>query len=133
VSESRSTDPRLRERYGITKRRFPSWLVSAVLITLIGGTWLAWSANHFSRPEVRTNLISFKAIDAKSIEVRYSIKFKTLDKAHQCRLIAHDYGANVVGELMDQFPAGAPSQTRIVQIPTRLLAVNAGIDGCGAL
>jgi len=100
---------------------------------LIGGTWLAWSANHFSRPEVRANLISFKAIDAKSIEVRYSITFKTLARAHQCRLIAHDYDANVVGELMDQFPAGAPSQTRIVQIPTRLLAVNAGIDGCGAL
>jgi len=123
----------LRERYGITQKRFPSWLVSAVLITLIGGTWLAWSAIHFSRPEVRANLISFKAIDAKNIEVRYLVSFKTLTKAHQCRLIAHDYGANVVGEIMDQFPAGAPSQTRIVRIPTRLLAVNAGIDGCGAL
>ncbi|MEI6041885.1 MAG: DUF4307 domain-containing protein [Actinomycetes bacterium] len=133
MSESRTNDPRLRERYGITEKRFPSWLVSAVLITLIGGTWLAWSANHFSRPEVRANLISFKAIDAKSIEVRYSITFKTLARAHQCRLIAHDYDAIVVGEVMDQFPAGAPSQTRIVQIPTRLLAVNAGIDGCGAL
>ena len=129
----RSTDPHLAQRYGIKNKRIPSWLISAILIAVIGGGWLVWSASHFSKPEIRSTLISFNAVDSHGIEIRYSVQFKNLNKAHQCRLIARDYGANVVGEVTEDFAAGSPSQTRLTLIPTRALAVNAGINSCQSL
>ena len=116
---ARSNDPRLRERYGIKVKRFPTWISYAIVIAFVGGGWLIWSASHFSQPAIRSNLISFSAIDSHGIEIRYSVEFKDLGKAHRCRLVARDYGANVVGELMEEFPAQTPSQTKITLIPTR--------------
>jgi hypothetical protein len=131
--QARSSDPRLRDRYGIKSKRFPSWLTYAILIGIFGGGWLLWSASHFSKPAIRSNLISFNALDSHGIEIRYQVQFRDLNKAHRCRLVARDYGANVVGELTEEFPAGTPSQTKITLIPTRALAVNAGINSCQTL
>jgi hypothetical protein len=123
----------LRKRYGINERRYPKWLISALAFGIIGGGWLLWTANHFSNPEIRSTLISFREVDAKSIEIRYSIEIKNSDKQVFCRLSARDYGLNIVGQIDDQIPAGTKSATRIVQIPTRLAAVNAKIESCTSI
>ncbi len=130
VSQSEFTDPFLRERYGIKGRRLPTWVVPAVAIAIVGGSWLIWSANHFSKPEIRPTLISFQAVDAAHMEIRYSLIFRTKNRAHTCLLTARDYSASVVGEMTDFIPAGVFEATRTVQIPTRALAVNAGIASC---
>lgn len=131
--QARSSDPRLRQRYGIKEKRFPSWINYAIVFALVGGGWLFWSASHFSKPAIRSNLISFNALDSHGIEIRYQVSFRDLSKAHSCRLVARDYGANVVGELTEEFAANSPSQTKITLIPTRALAVNAGIISCQTL
>ena len=120
MSQENFTDPFLRDRYGIKDRNRPAWVYPAITVAVVGGSWLFWSANHYS----------FVASDAKSIQVTYSLVFKSKNLAHQCRLIARDYSANVVGELTDSIPAGVRSITRTVAIPTRLKAVNAGIESC---
>jgi hypothetical protein len=120
----------LRERYGITKGVHKKWIAPAIFLTLIGGGWLFWSANFYAKPAIRSTLISFTAIDASKVSVRYSLEFKSISIAHSCRLVAHDYGTNVVGELVDSIPAGLSHTTRTVIIPTRLLAVSAGIENC---
>ncbi len=120
----------LRERYGITPGLHKKWIAPAVFLTLLGGGWLIWSANFYAKPAVRSTLISFTAVDASKVSVRYSLEFKNSDLSHTCRLVAHDYGTNVVGELVDQIPAGLAHTTRTVIIPTRLLAVSAGIENC---
>jgi len=130
VSQSEITDPFLRERYGLRTNRWAPWVVPALVIGLSGGGWLIWSANHYSKPEIRSTLISFTAIDKSSMELRYSLNFRTRGLVHQCQLVARDFQANVVGELTDVIPAGSVTLTRTVRIPTRLLAVNAGIDSC---
>ena len=130
MSQENFTDPFLRERYGIRDRNRPAWVYPAIAVAVVGGSWLFWSANHYSHPETRSSLVSFAASDAKSIQVTYSLVFKSKNLAHQCRLIARDYSANVVGELTDSIPAGVSSITRTVAIPTRLKAVNAGIESC---
>ena len=131
---SDSSDPiQARSSDGIKSKRFPSWITYAIVIGIFGGGWLLWSASHFSEPEIRSNLISFNALDSHGIEIRYQVQFRDLGKAHRCRLVARDYGANVVGELTEEFPAGTPSQTKITLIPTRALAVNAGINSCQTL
>lgn len=133
MTEPFKNDPYLRERYGIAKARIPNWLVSAILIAVIGGGWLLWTANHFSNPQIRSTLISFREVDAKSIEIRYSVAIKNPDTQVICRLAARDFGLNIVGQIDDQIPLGTKSATRVVQIPTRLAAVNAQIESCSTL
>ena len=130
----REDDPYLRARYGIaepSRSRYKKWFTPALIVLLVGGSWLAWSANHYSRPEVRSTLISFKAIDSSHMQVRSSISFRTASKAHLCQLVARDFSANTVGEITDRFPAGTFMPSTIVStIPTRVAAVNAAIIRC---
>jgi hypothetical protein len=120
----------LRERYGISLGLHKQWIAPAIFLALLGGGWLLWSANFYAQPAVRSTLVSFTALDATKVSVRYSLEFKKSGIAHTCRLVAHDYGTNVVGEFVDQIPAGLSHTTRTVIIPTRLLAVSAGIENC---
>lgn len=136
MSNHRAIDPKLRERYGIKDSRFPKlsgWLGYAIFFGVIGIGWLLWSANHYSKPEIRSTLISFNAIDAKGIDIRYSVSFRDSKVAHSCQLLARDYGANIVGEITQNFPAGTTDLTQITRIPTRALAVNADITACRRL
>jgi len=136
MTEPIEDDPYLRERYGISKARFsrfPKWLVTAILISIIGGGWLFWTANHYTYPEIKSTLISFREVDAKSIEIRYSIEIKNPGTQVICRLAARDFGLNIVGQIDDKIPLGTSSATRIVRIPTRLAAVNAQIESCSTL
>ncbi|CAB4341191.1 unannotated protein [freshwater metagenome] len=133
MTEPMQNDPYLRERYGISKARFPRWLTTALIISVIGGGWLLWTANHYTYPDIRSTLISFREIDSKSIEIRYSVEIKNPNSEVICRLAARDYGLNIVGQIDDQIPKGTKSATRIVQIPTRLAAVNAQIESCSTL
>ena len=133
MTEPIENDPYLRERYGISKVRFPGWLITAILVSVIGGAWLLWTANHYTYPEIKSTLISFREVDAKSIEIRYSVEIKNPNSQVICRLAARDYGLNIVGQIDDQIPLGTTSTTRIVRIPTRLAAVNAQIESCSTL
>ena len=136
MTEPIENDPYLRARYGISKARFsrfPTWLITAILISVIGGGWLLWTANHYAYPEIKSTLISFREVDAKNIEIRYSIKIKNPNSQVICRLAARDYELNIVGQIDDEIPLGTKSATRIVQIPTRLAAVNAQIESCSTL
>ena len=133
MTEPFHSDPYLRERYGISKARFPKWLVTALLVAVIGGGWLLWTANHYTYPDIRSTLISFREVDAKKIEIRYSVEIKNPKSQVICRLAARDFGLNIVGQIDDQIPLGTKSATRIVLIPTRLAAVNAQIETCSIL
>ena len=136
MTEPIENDPYLRARYGISKARFsrfPTWLITAILISVIGGGWLLWTANHYTYPDIKSTLISFREVDAKNIEIRYSIKIKNPNSQVICRLAARDYELNIVGQIDDEIPLGTKSATRIVQIPTRLAAVNAQIESCSTL
>jgi len=129
VSE-RNSDDYLRERYGNSKKAKRTWLIPALFFLIVGGGWLLWSANHYSRPEIRTDLISFTVADPKSVTLRYFISVRTSNRSHQCILRATDYQANTVGEITDTIPAGAHSYTRHLVIPTRSQAVSATIEHC---
>jgi hypothetical protein len=133
MTEPFESDPYLRERYGISTARIPKWVITAILISVIGGGWLLWTANHYTYPDVKSTLISFKEIDSKSIEIRYSVEIKDPKSQVICRLAARDYGLNIVGQIDDKIPMGTSSETRIVRIPTRLAAVNAQIESCSTL
>lgn len=123
-------DDYLQDRYGGSARARRPWLIPAAILLLVGGGWLFWSANHYSRPEIRTDLISFSVADPQKVHLRYFISLRTSTRSHQCILKAQDLQANTVGQITDIIPSGSHSYTRNVVIPTRIQAVSASIEHC---
>ena len=130
ISDFRAADPYLRERYGIRQRSTPSWLPYAILLAIVGGGWLIWSGGHYSTPAIRASVVSFAPIDDHHFTITYSISVRQSSIQRSCRVVAYDYGANVVGEVSDSPVTGASAQTRTVTIPTRVKAVSAELLGC---
>ena len=126
----RASTPYLRARYGLSAKSHKSWLVPAVFVLIIGGGWLIWSANFYSKPEIRSQVISFTPAKSGSISIRYTLRLRTAHKVHQCILIARDYQAVTVGQITDTIPAGRNEYSRNILIPTRAPAASASIDHC---
>ena len=129
-SKDSTNDVYLRERYGISQKTRRPWILPAVLFLVFGGAWLIWSADHFSKPEVTTDLIAFTTNNPKKATIRYFINVRTASRSHQCILIASDYQANIVGQTTDIIPAGGHDYTRNVIIPIRTPAVSVSIEHC---
>jgi len=125
-----ASDDYLQQRYGNSKSARRPWLIPAIIFLVVGGGWLIWSANHFSKPEVSTDLISFSVANPKEVSLRYFINVRTASRSHQCILTASDYQANIVGQITDTIPAGGHNYTRRVMIPVRTAAVSASIEHC---
>lgn len=125
-------DPALRQRYGIKEvPKSRNWLLG-VLIGIVAA-WFAWSGYNAANPPVRSELVSFKIIDAQSISITYKITVRDISIDHNCEVVARDIDKNVVGEVNDPMPADAlmvGANLRTLTIPTRLPAVNAGISSC---
>lgn len=125
-------DPILRERYGVkSERRRNLWLT--IGLSIIALIWFIWSGTNFANPQIRSQLISFKIIDEKSISITYYLQVKDINQPHSCNLVARDIDKNVVGQVIDQFKAGqllAGKNQRTILISTRTPAVNAGISSC---
>ena len=128
--EERSGSDYLRNRYGNSQNSRPRWILPAVILLLVGGSWLLWSANHYSKPEVSTELISFTTSNPKAVTFRYFINVRTASRSHQCIVTATDYQANIVGQITDTIPAGRNNYNRTIVIPTRAPAVSATIEHC---
>ena len=126
----RNQNDYLRDRYGNSRRTRRPWLVPALVIFIVGGGWLVWSANHYSKPEVSTDLISFTTSNPKQVTLKYFVNVRSASRSHQCILIASDYQTNIVGQVTDTIPTGGHSYTRTVVIPTRAPAVSASIEHC---
>ncbi len=123
-------DDYLQERYGRSQRGRRAWLAPAIVFLAVGGSWLIWSANFYSNPQIRTELISFSVANPKEVSLRYLIRVRNAKRSHQCIFKASDFQANVVGQVTDTIPAGTQNSTRIIVIPTRAQAVSATIDHC---
>ncbi len=128
--DERNPNDYMRERYGNPQKAHRPWLVPALVLLIVGGGWLLWSANHYSNPEISTDLISFTTANPKQVTLRYFVNVRTASRSHQCILIATDYQTNTVGQITDTIPQGDHSYTRNVLIPTRAPAVSASIEHC---
>jgi hypothetical protein len=127
-----SSDPRLRERYGIKsagKNRIWITLFSLFLVL----SWFIWSGTNFANPDIRSTLISFKVVSDQKISITYRILVRDTTIEHSCSLVAKDFDKNTVGEVVDLMPTSSLAigeNQRTVEISTRLPAVNAQIASC---
>ena len=116
------------DRYGI--RTGKPWLPYAISFAVISVIWLLWSALHHAQPAIGSDLIAFSNKDPRNIEIRYIVTREDPSLSGTCILAARDIDKVVVGQITDFIPPGKALIERVVNIPSRGDAVNAGIESC---
>ncbi len=116
------------ERYGAPKAA--RWPVIALVVGVLGVSWLLWTALYHSNPPLRSQLVSFTITNDREASVRYFIERTDSQQAVICTLIARDYDKNIVGQIDQEIAAGKSKVELVTVVPTRSEAVNADVSSC---
>jgi hypothetical protein len=116
------------DRYGV--RPTKGWVTPAVVIAVIGISWLIWAGLHHSNPNIRASVISFTATTDRAMSIRYEVVRKDKGQVITCTLVARDYDKNVVGQIEDEIGPGLAVVQKTTDIPTRSQGVNADVVAC---
>ena len=116
------------DRYGVrpTKR----WVAPAIVIAVIGISWLVWVGLHHSNPNIRVSVISFTATTDRQMSIRYEVVRQDKNQVITCTLVARDYDKTVVGQIEDEIGPGLAVVEKSTDIPTRSQGVNADVVAC---
>lgn len=118
------------DRYG-TPRSLPLGARVVLILSICAAlVVLLWSAWQYAAEPIRTQVVSFSALDDRSMTVRYQVTRRHGDERVRCTIEAQDYDRNIVGELTDTIEPGLGTLTRTVTVPTRVRAVVALIQSC---
>jgi hypothetical protein len=100
-----------------------------VLVAAFGG-WVLWAALGAATPDVRSDVVGFRVVDADSVRARIEVSADR-HRPVTCTLQAQDRNHEPVGVARATLPAGPDSTRRAgVVVRTRSLAVTAVIVGC---
>lgn len=116
------------DRYGIRQQR--AWLPYALSFLIIGGAWIIWAGIHHAEPAVSADLIAFNNQDPRNTEIRYIVTRRDSSREATCIVTARDIDKVIVGQISDVIPASSGAVERVVTIPSRADAVNAGVTSC---
>ena len=116
------------DRYGIRKQR--AWLPYALSFLIIGGAWIIWAGIHHAEPAVSADLVAFNNQDPRNTEIRYIVTRRDSSREATCIVTARDIDKVIVGQISDVIPASSGAVERVVTIPSRADAVNAGVTSC---
>jgi len=116
------------DRYGVRNQR--AWLPYAISFLIIGGFWIIWAGLHQAEPTISYSLVAFNNQDPRNTEIRYIVSRRDSSMPATCVLAARDIDKVIVGQVDDQVPASKGSIERVVSIPSRADAVNAGVIAC---
>ena len=118
------------ERYGASKAT--RWPVIALVVAILGVSWLMWTALYHSNPPLRSQLVSFTITNDREASVRYFIERTDSQQIVVCTLIARDYDKNIVGQIDQEISAGKSKVELVAVVPTRSESVNADVSSCRA-
>jgi len=97
----------LTDRYGAPARwRRPAAVGLAVVLAVVGLTWLAWTAWFHGSPDVRSEVVTFEVTSDHEVEARVDVQLGTGVEA-SCRVRALAEDKTAVGELAFTPVAGA--------------------------
>jgi hypothetical protein len=118
-------------RYDGRGRR-PRPLAVAALVVLVGGfgAWVLWAGLGAATPDVRSDLLGFRIVNANSVLARVEVSADE-HRPVTCTVQAEDRTHEPVGLVRTTLPPG-PGATRRAEVVvrTRSLAVTAVIVGC---
>lgn len=123
-----STEFSYNDRYGIRPKN--QWRAPAIILAIVGLSWLSWAGLHHSNPPIRFSLISYSITSDREISVRYSVQRLDKNASVICTLIARDFYKEVVGQIDDLIEPGLANLERTTTVKSRGPAVNANVIGC---
>jgi hypothetical protein len=89
----------LSERYGAPSRwRRPVTIGLAVVLAVVGLTWLAWAAWFHGSPQVRSEVVTFEVTGDHEVQARVEVVLDG-DVTATCRVRALAEDKTTVGEL----------------------------------
>ena len=118
-------------RYGDRPGR-PRPLMVAALVVLVAafGGWVLWAALGAATPDVRSDIVGFRIVDAASMRARLEVTADA-NRPVTCTVQAQDRSHQPVGVARVTLPAGTGATRRAsVVVRTRSLAVTAVIVSC---
>jgi hypothetical protein len=118
-------------RYGDRGRR-PRPVMVAALVVLVAafGGWVLWAALGAATPDVRSDVVGFRIVDAESVRAQIEVSADA-GRRVTCTVQAQDRNHEPVGVARTTLPAGPDATRRAgVVVQTRSLAVTVVIVGC---
>ena len=89
----------LADRYGAPARwRRPAAVGLAVVLAVVGLTWLGWTAWFHGSPDVRSEVVTFEVTSDHQVETRVDVQLEDGVQA-SCRVRALAEDKTAVGEL----------------------------------
>jgi hypothetical protein len=124
----------LATRYGAPPARPRRGLV--VLVALVIGLlvgWVAWAAVSYSRPQVTSDIVSWKVLDDHTATATFRVSRRTADVEASCLLRARARDHSIVGELnVAVGPGGDRTRKLTESVRTERLATVVEVIGCVA-
>ncbi len=122
----------LTRRYGAPapwRRR--ALVVGSVVVAVVAGVWLAWTAWFHATPEVESELVGYRIVDEHTATAVLALRFKDADVEATCLLRAYAADHSVVGELSFR-PSGAVDGSVSQTVRTVRRATSVEKVGCTA-
>ncbi len=90
----------LQDRYGTANpRRRTALVVLTSVLALVFLAWLAWAAWFHSDPAIEAELTSYEVIDARTVNIKLSTRFRDAEVDGSCLIRATAEDHTIVGEV----------------------------------
>ncbi len=130
VSDSLAEE-RLLRRYPPSRVPKNAWIPVAIVLGLLGGAWLIWSAWVGSHPPVVGQVTAFNVVSDNQVDVSLTVQRTDPAQPATCTIIAQAVSYETVGQLPI---AVAPSNNELehlkVSMRTFKRATSASIQSC---
>jgi Domain of unknown function (DUF4307) len=112
------------------RRPRPGTVVLVIVLAGAFGAWVLWAGLGAATPDIRSDLLGFRIVNADSVQTRIEISADAR-RPVTCTLQAEDSHHEPVGLARTTLPAGTDATRRgTVVVRTRSLAVTVVIVGC---
>ena len=112
------------------RRPRPGVVAALVVLVCAFAAWVLWAGLGAATPDIRSDLVGFRVVDADSLRVRIEVSADAR-RPVTCTVQAQDRNHEPVGVKRATLPSGTDATRRAtVVVRTRSLAVTAVIVGC---
>lgn len=122
---------RIARRYPRSKVPRRAWILVAVVLGIVGGAWVIWSAVYGANPAVSARVASFTVVSDQQIDATVAIQRPDPSVPVTCTLKAQALNSQVAGELpVELGPTANKLENIDVSIRTFIRAVTVVVDSC---
>lgn len=98
MNASETDAQRIARRYPPSRTPRWLWIVVAVVLAGVGGTWLLWSALHGANPPISAKIVSWTVTSDQTMDVRVTTQRPDPARPATCTITAQAESYETVGQ-----------------------------------